>query len=239
MNIGFLPFMLVIVGIFAVIVLAAAAWHALFSARARRRQLLRKAKGVRISQARDGQLVKVVGRLHYADGEEPLRAPLSDRFGAFYVVEVEEHKRGKNERWKEIIRERATHQTIWIVGAAEGERALVDLGVADVELVMDARYESGFFNDASPRLESFLAAHGYGSEGWLFNKYLNKALRYREGVLEQGERIAVLGRCVREPDPNPQAGGGERSYREAPTRLRLVPPAQHELLVTDDPQLLK
>lgn len=212
-----------------------ALWHFVLSPRARRRRLLRRAKGVPIVQAKDGELVKIVGRLHYAEGEQPLRAPLSERFGAFYRVQVEERRSsGKNSYWKEIINERATHQTIWLQGARPEERALVDLGRADVELVMDARYDSGFLNDPSPRLEAFLADHGYSGEGWVFNK----TLRYHEGVLEQGERIAVLGRCVREPDPDPRASAADRGYREAPTRLRLVSPADHALLVTDDPKLL-
>lgn len=210
-------------------------WRLVFSPRARRRRLLRKFKGVPISQAKDGELVKVVGRLHYAEGETPLRAPLSERFGAYYRVQVEQRRSsGQNSDWKEIINERATHQTIWLQGARPEERALVDLGLADVELVMDARYDSGFLNDPSPRLEAFLADHGYSGEGWVFNK----TLRYHEGVLEQGERIAVLGRCVREPDPDPRASAADRGYRDAPTRLRLVSPAEHELLVTDDPKLL-
>ena len=57
-------------------------------------------------------------------------------------------------------------------------------------LVQDRNYTSGFLNDATEQLENFLKRKGMSSEGWFG---LNKTLRYKEGILEQGERIAVYG----------------------------------------------
>lgn len=230
------PFFLFVLLGGAVVGGGALLYHFVLSARARRRRLLRNATAVRIGQAREGELVKLVGRLRYVGDEAPLKAPLTDRFAAYYEVEVDEHKkRGKHGSWEQIIRERASHPQVWLEGSVSGERALVDLAFAEVELVMDARFSSGTFNDPTPRLEAFLYSHGESSQGWVFNK----ALRYREGVLEQGERIAVLGRVVVEPDPDPAAAGQQGGYRAMATRLRLVAPEEHALLVTDDPALLK
>jgi hypothetical protein len=207
----------------------------LFSAQARRRRLLRKATAVRIGDARDGELVKVVGRLRYTGDEDPLQAPLTERFGAHFEVEVEERKsRGKSSYWKQIVRERASHQQVWLEGHVAGERVLVDLAFAEVELVMDGHFSSGFLDDPSPHLDLYLHSHGHASQGAFFNK----SLRYREGVLEQGEQIAVLGRCVVEPDPDPTGANQQAGYRGMATRRRIVPPEEHALLVTDDPALL-
>ena len=69
--------------------------------------------------------------------------------------------------------------------------AIVEVEDAQISVVMDARFRSGAFNDATPQLESFLAKHGWKSTG-LFG--FNKSLRYAEGVLEEGESVTVFGR---------------------------------------------
>jgi hypothetical protein len=51
-------------------------------------------------------------------------------------------------------------------------------------------------------------------------------------VLEQGEQVAVFGRCKWEPDPNPRAPGG--GYREHPKRLKIESPGLEQMLVSDD-----
>ncbi|HWN70768.1 MAG TPA: hypothetical protein VNM90_24170, partial [Haliangium sp.] len=85
-----------------------------------------------------------------------------------------------------------------------------------VALVKDAHFRSGLFQDATPALEQFLARHGRQSQGWLFNKNL----RYREGVIEAGELVAVCGQGRREGAPAP--------------RLALVASPSMPLYVSDD-----
>ncbi|MCK5796066.1 MAG: hypothetical protein KAI47_02730 [Deltaproteobacteria bacterium] len=227
------PFYLTLLIVVAVLI-GIVLWKYVLSPRARRRRLLAQYRGVPIAQTEDGELVKLVGLVRYVEGSPPLVAPLSDREGVHYSVEVDQKKSNNtNARWTELIREHATHSEMWIEGPAEGERALVDLASADVELVMDGSWASGFHNDATPTLERFLARHGERSEGILFNK----GLRYREGVLEEGERVAVLGRCIRELDPDPRAAGADGGYRSRPTRLHIIAPVKHPIIVTDDAKL--
>jgi hypothetical protein len=57
--------------------------------------------------------------------------------------------------------------------------------------VQDKKYTSGFFNDASSILERYLKSHGIESEG-IFG--MNKTIRYKESILEKGEKITVLGK---------------------------------------------
>lgn len=114
----------------------------------------------------------------------------------------------------------------------EGEhRALVKTDLAQPILDEDASFSSGFLNDATPELEAFLADRGHSSQGWVFNK----TMRYREGVVEAGETVAVVGvgRWERDPEANARAGAG---YRQAdlPTRLVLEAPDDGPLLLSDE-----
>jgi hypothetical protein len=86
--------------------------------------------------------------------------------------------------------------------------------------VLDHSDSSGFLNDASPELEAFLSERGHQSTSFLG---MNKTMRYREGALETGEQIAVVGLAHWEDDPEAGAidtGGG--GFRDAVRKKRLV-----------------
>lgn len=75
--------------------------------------------------------------------------------------------------------------------------------------------------------EAFLKKHGKvgGFTNW-------KKIIYREGVVEEGEVVAVTGQAVREPDPRGvlQASG----YRALPPgRLRMQHTRRAPLLISD------
>ncbi|PIE19758.1 MAG: hypothetical protein CSA65_01125 [Proteobacteria bacterium] len=58
-------------------------------------------------------------------------------------------------------------------------------------------------------------------------------------MLEQGERVAALGRCVVEPARHPAATNQQGGYRSMATRLRRGVPKEHAPLITDAPAALK
>lgn len=62
-----------------------------------------------------------------------------------------------------------------------------------------------------------------------------ETVRFDEGILEQGERVAISGQTEPEADPSPGAAGG--SYREAPSRW-LIRAGHGGLLISDDPEAL-
>lgn len=218
---------LAVLGAGAVATLGAWAYRTYLSKRGRLRRALRKAPTVTVTEAPDGQPAKLVGVLRYSDAQ-PLEAPLTRRRCACYQVTVQE--RGGNNNWRTVIDASDHLRSFWLEDRTG--RALVQLELPSLLLTMDAHFRSGFLDDAAPALEAFLAQHGRSSRGLVFNK----TLRYREGVLEEGEEVAVFGLCRWEPDPEPGAGGG--GYRETPMRLRVVAPPKTPMVVSDEQQTL-
>jgi len=115
-----------------------------------------------------------------------------------------------------IVEDCAYHAAFWIEDGTGS--ALVDVHDAKLLLTRDRQYETGMFNATTSRLERFLREYGETSEG----RFFSRRLSYYEGVLEQGERVAVFGLCRWEPDPDPRSDG--RTYRGTPLRLRITSP---------------
>ena len=206
---------LVVIGLFAVV--AGIAWYF-----GKRQALLRRLKDMKawsISELPEDTLGKVVGTARPA--VTTLMAPFSQRACVFYEVSVvQDH--GKSQ--STIIHE---HQGVPFFLEDETGRALVDPSGAEVVLEQDYSTSSGTLDDATPIEEDFLRRHGKEPKGWVFNK----SLSYRESIIGVGEKVAVLGSGVREPDPD---AAPSPDYRAAlPTRLRLMGGRDHKLVISD------
>ena len=158
-----------------------------FSKKARIKRKLKKASVKPISRFYTGDVAKIVGKVEFVD--EPIRAPLSNRECAYYHVLVEQQvSTGKSSHWKKIIDEEKSCKFL----IRDGSRyAFIKEPQLKSYIVKDRKYKSGFLKDATDVLQSYLKKHGYESENTLG---LNKTIRYHEGILENGEAIAVLGR---------------------------------------------
>lgn len=212
-----------------VLAVAVALWW--FSAdQVARRAMLQTPRSA-IADAQDGQVVRVVG---VVEAEATVEAPISGRPCVAWRVKVEEKQRSNNgTRWDTVIDD---HDEV-AFSVVEGDaRALVRPLRVHAVLEQDGHATSGFLDDATPRLEAFLAARGRSSTGLVFNR----TMRYREGVVEPGELVAVVAtaRWERDPDRGPRAGDG---YRDAklPQRLVLEAPPGEDLLVSDEPSMLR
>lgn len=204
-----------------------------FSLQGRLRRALRRTQRVSIAEAPDGELARIVGRLRFAD-LEPLSAPMTNRRCAYYEIEVEEQSgAGNNRSWSTVLKHHE-HLDRFIIEDETGQ-ALIEPGAPKVVLTMDKHLSSGMHKDPPLELRSFLMVHGVSTEGMLFNK----TMQYTEGALEEGELVAVLGICRREPDPT--AGVTDATYREAPLRLRVVAPRVPDvpMVLSDDPSTLE
>jgi hypothetical protein len=203
-------------------------WY--FSDAAKLRRAMRDAPIRRVGDVLEGEVARVVGEV---EPLELVEAPLSGRACVYWQVLVQEYRNsGKSGRWVTVIDEDAGED--FLVRDVTG-KALVKVAVTSSLLDKDYERSSGFMNDATPELEAFLAARGERSQGWV----LNKRMRYREGVVEPGERVCVVGVGRWERDPNEHAQPGQ-GYRDAqlPQRLILESPQVGSLLLSDEPAMV-
>jgi hypothetical protein len=206
---------------FALVAVVATWVSSYFSAENRLKRTLRDVKVWPIGELPENTLGRVIGEAQPVD--RVLRSPLTGRPCVFYVARVEEDNRGS---WTPLFTER---ESVPFLLADPSGHAIVDPSCADVALTFDRDSRSGTFDDPTPSQEAFLEKHGHVGKGWIFNK----KLRYVEAVIEPGERVAILGSGIREPDPK---GLPSEGYRSAPpTRLRLTSSPQYPLAISDDP----
>ena len=130
----------------------------------------------------------------------------------------ETHHRSKNKgRWRTTIDQRDAVE--FAVEDGSG-RAIVRALGATLLVDLDHATQSGTGNDATPELEAFLSAHGESSTALLG---FNKSMRYREGVIEPNETVAVVGVARWEDDPGDGAIDPDRGgFRDAPRKKRLA-----------------
>jgi len=119
----------------------------------------------------------------------------------------------------------------------DGEvRAVVDPLHVELALDFDVYTTSGTFDNPTPAEAALLARHHQlvrhrRRHGWS----VNRVLRYDEAVIAIGETIAVLGTSMREPDPD----ATPTSYRELPTRVRIIGSRRSPLVISDKPSTTK
>ncbi len=158
-----------------------------FNKKAIVRRKLKKAPARKISNFADGEIAKIVGKVELIS--KPLIAPLSGRQCAYYYVLIEQYEStGKSSHWKTIIEE----EVAGTFGMRDGNYcAQIESKDVKTYIIQDRKYSSGFMNDASEVLVRYLKKYGKESENILG---FNKTLRYKEGILEEGELITVLGK---------------------------------------------
>jgi hypothetical protein len=186
---------------------------------------LRNATSFAIGELREGQAGRVIGDA-FPFGET-LQAPLTGRACIYFIATVEQYVGNRTVTgWKEIVKEERGVPFVLTDGTG---RAIVDPTGAEIALDFDNRSTPGTFDDPSPAEEAFIARHKKQRRGLVFNK----KLRYREAVIHVGERVAVLGEGIREPDPEAAPAGDYRG--EPPTRLRLTSTPRFPLVISDAP----
>ena len=203
----------VIIGVVVIFIIVMAL---LFNKDARVKRALRKAPRMNIGDFTNGAIARLVGEVRLL---EEFASPLSKRLCAHYHIKVEQRRSsGKNSHWATIIDEARTVD--FIVDDGTG-RAIVETGQSQVAVVKDSHARSGTFNDATDDLEQLLQHYGKSSTGFLG---LNKTIRYKEGVIEAGEMVAVFGKGQWIKD-----GSGKR-------QLVINKPGETMVLISDDPK---
>jgi len=145
----------------------------------------------RLGSLRTNSFGKIEGKA--LNIEEPLIAPFSKRKCVFYQILIEQRvQRGKHSHWKTIVDQEKIQDFFM---EQKGERCVVLPVISPrnfiAYLVTDKSMKSGTFNDPTPEFKSLLRSFNIESEGFFG---LNKQLRYKEAIIEVGERITVAGK---------------------------------------------
>jgi len=160
-------------------------WY--FSEKAVIKRKFKKTQHKKISEFKDGDVAKFTGTIESID--KPLISPLTHRKCTYYSVLIEQKvSSGKSSHWKKII-EKNDSNTFVIKGA--NASAYISGDRQKRHIVMDREFSSGFMDDPKLHLEEYLKQHGHNSENFMG---MNKTIRYKEGVLQLGEKVAVLGK---------------------------------------------
>lgn len=139
-----------------------------------------------IADVAEGKTVRVTGVAQLVG--EPLIAPISGRECCYYHIVVKQRVgTGKNSRWVTLL---DTERSIEYVVEDNGSFAYINAAAPMTHIVKDAEKNSGLLNNATPQLEQLLNNYGHKSENWLG---MNKAIEYREGIIEHGETITAMG----------------------------------------------
>lgn len=198
----------------------------LFSNKAVIKRKLKNAPLKRIYHFRNGEVAKFIGTVEFVD--EPLIAPLSGRECSYYYVLIEQKvSTGKSTRWKTIIEEK--HWNKFVIRDSSA-CAMIQFDDTKSYVILDRKFSSGTFNDASNHLEQFLSKHGHQSETFLG---FNKTLRYREGILEKDEEVVVAGK-------GKWMDGSQIGLPNQYDRVLLVSASEKDpVYLTDDPNMTK
>nr|HEX4313726.1 GIDE domain-containing protein [Kofleriaceae bacterium] len=184
---------------------------------------LRKATLYAIADLPEGQRGRVVGAA-IAIGP-PLRAPLSGRPCVYYSAQVDYFDSHEN-LFEPVVVAKELRGGPFALADGSG-RAIVDPTGAELELVIELCNASPTFDAKASVERGFFERHGHPHYDWL----LDKRARYHEAIIEVGERVAVLGEGVREPDPDAPPPDDYRG--DLPTRLRIAASPESPLLISD------
>jgi len=211
--------------------IAALTWW--FSDAQKIKRALRRAEHVDVAEYPHGGYKRIRGELRYVG--RPLQAPLSGRACAAWQVVVEEYRgTAKHGRWVEVIRE--TKAVPFTLSDVTGT-AFVDPQGGTVVITVDRESKTGLLDDPAAAEQRFMQRHGRDSDGLL----LDKPLRYTEGILEEGEDVAVLGHGARSHHESVPASLHQGGYRTQALgqRLEIRAPRELPFVISDDLEVVR
>ena len=204
--------------VFASFGLARIAYRDFLSREARIKRALARRPRARIYEAAGAKL-RVTGRVRQRG--EPMMAPVGGRPCVAFQLFVEEHN---GQRWIDLLELRDAQSFVVVDDTG---KALVDTsGPFALALVPDERGTMGRFDRITPaQLQALRSTLGSRATTWYGGW---KRLRFKEGILENGDWVSVGGNGERE-----QSSEGQRSLRQPPEWLVMRGTADEPLLISD------
>ncbi len=181
---GSLHYILLTLGI--ALILGIIIYGIFFNRRTIIKRKMKKTPLRRISDFIENDVARITGKVELFG--EPMLAPLSGRRCGYYHIQIEQKvSNGKNTNWRTVIDEEIAGNFV----IRDGRHcAIITDKKLKTYLIQDKMFRSGTFNDADQNLNNYLQQKGLSSTGFFG---MNKTMRYKEGILEEGEMIAVAG----------------------------------------------
>ena len=163
-----------------------------FLQRSKIKRILKRRPLKRISEVSDGEHVQIQGKIEII--RNPLTAPFSGRNCIYYSVVVEHrvtrlHFTSNRRFWATLIEEEKSGLFLIKDG---NYFAYIKNGNLLKHIIQDVHLSSGIFNDAPEKINAFLTRHKESSIGPFG---FNWKMRYREAILEPGEKVVASGIC--------------------------------------------
>ena len=210
-----MPPVLEIVGVGAALTVYAFRWW--FEPRRRARRALAAAREVALADVRNGDRPRVTGVAKAR--ERALTSPVGRRPCIGFQLIVEERAPGDND-WRVALERSAC--TPFGLRDGSGE-ALIE---GPFLLGLDPDDRGDIWANLPPSLFALLEEAGVPLTG-MFGR--DKAFRFREALLQPGDRITVLGRVFVEPEPSGQRDG----FRAPPMRCAFKGGPREPVVVSD------
>ena len=173
-----------------------------------------------IAEAREGAVVRLVGTVVFLDGKT-VEAGVTGRRCALWQAVLERFT-------DEVGRE--SGGVAFAIDDGTG-RAVIDPDLARVTLHKDATNRGQQLVSPTEREQAFISRYMPAEDAWMARRLYS----WCEGILEEGERIAVCGVVIREADPNPNA---VRDYREPALRIRIGGSRSPPVAISDEADVL-
>lgn len=138
-----------------------------------------------LSEIKTGEYVKISGIA--LPHERIVRSPLSKKKCLGYQIFVGREMSNYHE--DEYIKEELI-QNFYL--CQENRKILIIPNNATIDLKKETFGNSGLFKDADSNMAAFLKRHQTKSTSFGFNK----SLEFKEGILEEGDRLTVIGKVV-------------------------------------------
>jgi hypothetical protein len=174
--------------VISVIIVCIILYHLYFSNKA---TIHNKIKGTpirKINEVQNGELVRLKGKIVYAG--RTIKAPLSKRKCVYYRVEVWKVTHSRNSADELIVEEEDGAD---IVIEVDDHYAVISKNAIAAYIILDKTVSSGFWNFSTDELEALLKKHGLRTKGFMD---WSLDLHAKEGVLEEGEFINILGKAT-------------------------------------------
>ena len=180
-----------------------------------------------IAELIEGEAMRVTGVLRYAG--TPLQSPISKRPCAAWHVLVWQLRGERRKSW-ELVDDAQQSQPFYLDAEPGSGSVRVEGAWLDLLLHPDRQAENSVLSHVPPEFEAYLRQREMLVHSFSWGK---NAYRIHEGILEESERVTVVGKCSRKPI----AGKPGEGYRDVPMEMTLGPLDDDRLLASDEARL--